>query len=106
MALFFVFMLLLVNVAFFVVARNAAFSAVDATARRAAIGRTPDSELTDYATAAIGATAPGAAIQSTAITRNQDTAAVRIVYVWSPPGPLFPAITVTVESSAPLVVEP
>ncbi|GBE25486.1 hypothetical protein BMS3Bbin02_01772 [bacterium BMS3Bbin02] len=106
MALFFVFMLLLVNVAFFVIARNAAYSAVDATARRAAIGNTADSELRDYAVAAIGATAPGAAIQSTAITRNRDTAAVRVVYVWSPPGPLFPSITVTVESSAPLVVEP
>jgi Flp pilus assembly protein TadG len=106
MALFFVFLLLLVNVAFFVVARSAAFSAVDATARRAAIGNTSDAELTDYATAAIGATAPGAAIQSAAVTRKRDTAAVRVVYVWSPPGPLFPAITVTVESTAPLVVEP
>lgn len=106
MALFFLFLLLLVNVAFFAVARNAASTAADATARRATLVGASDSDLSAYADAAIKATAPGATIQSTVISRTQDTAVVRVVYLWSPPGPLFSAITVVVEASAPLVVEP
>jgi hypothetical protein len=104
--LVFVLIAIVVQVAFVVVARDAAQTAVTATARRA--GR-PSADLdaerirlaNDLARIVPGATEVTASIESGA-----GSVTARATIQWAPPGPDLIPITLHANATAPLVVPP
>jgi hypothetical protein len=105
-AVFFLLMMLIVQLGFLVLARNAAATSVDAALRKAA--------TTDVSSDVIGAgisrdvlaVVPGASGVSVVVTRGASSVQARLQFRWLPPGPDLLPITVSIERSAVTVVPP
>lgn len=105
-AVIFLLIVIVTQVAFVVVARDTAQTAVAAAARRA--GR-PGGDLGVEAARLEGELArivPGAADVSASIESDGDGVTARAVIRWLPPGPDLIPITLHSASTAPLVVPP
>jgi hypothetical protein len=106
MVVFFILLTLVVQIAFLVIARNAAATAVDATVRRIAI--TPMSLDDERGRLArdVQATVPGTADLEILLEQDGTVIYGSISFKWRPPGPDLLPVTISVERSAPVVVPP
>lgn len=106
MVVFFILVILLVQVAFLVIARNAAATAVDASVRRASMAPTTLDDERVRLLRDVHATIPG--ISDVQVELDRDGVSVRgsLSFEWQPPGPdLFP-VSIMVERQTPVVVPP
>ncbi len=105
-AVIFLLIVIVTQVAFVVVARDTAQTAVAAAARRA--GR-PGSDLGVEAARLEGELArivPGASDVNAIVESDGDGVTARAAIRWLPPGPDLVPITIRAASTAPLVVPP
>ena len=106
MAIMFLFLIVLAQAAFLLVARQTAAAAVGAAAREAA---RPGASLVDERRELVGdimATVPGAMNPRAEVTIEGRNARASVAFDWRPPGPDFVPITMTVDAESPLVVLP
>lgn len=106
MAVTFLLLLVLVQVATAMTARSAADAATASVARSASL---PDADLdTEAATleAAIAAIVPGAYDVVVDVRLTNDTAVATASFRWTPPGPVLSALTIRVRADVPRVFEP
>jgi hypothetical protein len=106
MVVFFILLILLVQVAFLAIARNAAATAVDASVRRVAMApATLDDErvrlLRD-----VHATIPGTVGVQVELARDGVSVRGMLSFEWQPPGPYLFPVSITVERQTPVVVPP
>lgn len=106
LAIAFLLLTLVVQVAFVVVARNAAETAVAASARRAARPGAAIGEEQAALEAVLAATVPGARNLRVAVSRDGERSEATARFRWDPPGPSWVPITLRVRASAPLVTPP
>jgi hypothetical protein len=106
MVVFFILLMLVVQIAFLVIARNAAATAVDASVRRAAIAPDTLAEERTRLARDVLATVPGTA--DLQILLEADGAMVHgsLSFDWQPPGPDLLPVTISVDRRAPIVVPP
>ena len=106
MIVFFILLTLVVQIGFYVVARNAAAVAVEGAVRVAA--RDPDSieAVRQRLERDLAVTVPGAAEAAVEVTVSGSTVHGLVSFEWAPPGPDLAPITVTVSRSAPMGVPP
>ena len=106
LAVAFLLLTLVVQVAFVIAARNAAESAVAASARRAARpGADLDAEETSL-DAVLAATVPGAHDIVVGVDVSQTTSVASASFEWDPPGPDWLPIIIRVESAVPVLTPP
>ena len=106
MAVAFLLLGLVVQVAFVIAARNASEAAVAASARRAA---RPGADLVAEETslaAIIGATVPGSHGLDVGVAIENEMAVASASFDWDPPGPDWLPITIRVESAVPVFSPP
>lgn len=105
-AFVFVLIAMIVQVAFVVVARDAAQTAATAAARRS--GR-PNADLDAERIRLaddVAAIVPGATEVTASIDVGRAEATARVSIRWAPPGPDLIPITLHADASAPLVIPP
>ncbi len=106
MGVFFLLVLVIVQIGFLLLARSMVSTSVDAAARRASWSNDGGHDDAARLEAEVTAAVPGVDITSSDITRQPSTVTVHVQYRWSPPGPdLLPA-TFTVERSRVVAVPP
>ncbi len=86
MILFFVLLLLIIQVAFLVGARSMAIGAIEASSRRVAAGAPPGSEEERVVTE-LETSVPGMRVRSIAVSSDVSGVEVAVVVDWTPPGP-------------------
>ena len=106
MAIVFLLLAMVVQTAFLVVARNAAESAVGATARRAARPAADLAAAEANLREVIGATVPGAQDVLVRTERTESTAEVMAEFTWDPPGPVLRSLRIRVRASQPVIQPP
>lgn len=102
----FLLLVLVVQAAFVVVARNAAEAAVAASARRAA---RPGADLVDERAslaAVLASTVPGARDVAVAVGRDADAGRASAEFSWDPPGPDWLPFRMRVTAEVPAAVPP
>lgn len=105
MAVFFLLLLLVVQIGFLLASRSMAISAAEASARRAAAGSPPDHEedrLADEFRRAI----PGADVRSIEVTVSATSATVAAVIDWRPPGPVFVPVVFDLTTTRAVAIPP
>lgn len=105
MVVFFVLVVLIVQIGFLVASRSMIGASVDASARRLSWSGAGEGEAERLRTE-IASSVPGADIRSIDIARSADRVAVHVEYTWTPPGPDLVPITMSVERTRALVVPP
>ena len=106
MAVFFVLLLLIVQIGFGVAARSMVAASVDSTARRLAWSTaTVDAEI-DRLRDELEVAIPGAVLVSTDVAVTDRSVTVSVVYGWTPPGPDLLPIEVAVERTRLRTVPP
>jgi hypothetical protein len=106
MAIAFLLLTLMVQGGALLAAREAAQSAVAATARRAA---RPGADLVsecDRLQRLVAATVPGAGGITVSVERLPTAAEATAAFRWTPPGPDWAPVTVSVDARAALVIPP
>ncbi len=106
MAVVFLLLVVVVQLAFVLVAREVSQSAVDAAARRAARDTANLTEIHDRLTAELEAIVPGASAVSATILAEDATINVAAEIDWAPPGPDLIPVVIHVEARVPQVVPP
>ena len=106
MAVFFLCVIVLVQVAFLITSRAIVGAAVDASARRIAVGDVDLEAEQARVAAEVRASAPGAEIQEVRVERTNAAASVVVVYRWHPPGPDLVPVDVQVERTRAAVIPP
>lgn len=92
MGVFFLLLLLIVQVGFLLLARSMVESSVDAAARRASWSGSNVSTEVSRLASEIDAAVPGVELTSIDIVQDPTSVSVHVVYRWAPPGPdLLPA---------------
>ncbi|MEZ5175925.1 MAG: hypothetical protein R2823_06935 [Acidimicrobiia bacterium] len=105
MVVFFMLLLLIVQIGFLVVARNATAVAVDAAVRAASV----DGEVAlaaDRLGRDIGATVPGSSDARISVVSDGRSVTGSVSFSWTPPGPDLIPIRIEVTRSAPVVIPP
>ena len=106
MVVFFILLMLVVQVAFLVVARNATATAVDASVRRVATSPANLAEERVRLTRDVHATVPGVTDLHVVLEREGLVVRGGVSFDWQPPGPDLLPVSVTVERQANVVVAP
>lgn len=106
LAVAFVLLTLVVQVATAVTARSVALAAVAASARRAAMPGADLGNERDRLERIVSDTVPGAHRVQATITSFSAHVRARISFRWIPPGPDLAPFTIRVQSHVPLVVAP
>ena len=106
LAVAFLLLALIVQVAFVVVARNAAEAAVAASARRAARPGTDLGQEQASLAAVLAATVPGAHDLRVAVTSDGEQGRAEARFAWDPPGPDWLPIRIAVDAEVPVVAPP
>ena len=106
LAIAFLLLTLVVQVATAVTARSVALAAVAATARRAAMPHADLGKERARLERLVSETVPGAQRVRATITELSSRVRVRVTFRWVPPGPDLAPFTIRVHSDAPLVVAP
>jgi hypothetical protein len=106
MVVFFILLTLVVQIAFLVIARNAAATAVDASVRRVAIN--PDSVEEERVRLArdVQALVPGTVDLHVVLEQEGALIQGSLSFDWQPPGPDLIPVTILVERQAPIVIPP
>lgn len=106
MLVFFVLLTVMVQLGFYVVARNAAAVAVQASTRAAA--REPDrvSDFEQRLERDVSATIPGAEGLETRVVIDDHWVTGTVAFDWAPPGPQLLPIRLQVTRSVPIGVPP
>jgi len=103
---FFILTMLIVQMGFLVLARNAAATSVDAALRRAVVADVDDSSVRHRIERDVQAVVPGATGVSVAVTSDTSSISALLQFRWLPPGPDFVPLTVSIERSAARVIPP
>jgi hypothetical protein len=106
MVVFFILLMLVVQVAFLVIARNAAATAVDASVRRVAIAPSSIEEEHNRLVRDVRATVPGTADLQVVLEQDGRVVHGTLSFDWNPPGPDLLPVSITVERRVPVVVPP
>lgn len=106
MLVFFILLTLVVQIAFLVIARNAAAVALDAAVRRVAVApeRIGDERL--RLVRDVQATVPGTGDLHVVLDRDGTTVVGLLSFHWQPPGPDLLPVTIAVERQVPILVPP
>ena len=104
--MFFLLTMLIVQMGFLVLARNAAATSVDAALRRAVTSDVDDSSVRNSIERDVLAVVPGATGVSVAVTSDASSVRALLQFRWLPPGPDFVPLTVSIERSATRVIPP
>lgn len=92
MGVFFLLLLLIVQIGFLLLARSMVETSVDAAARRASWSGSEASSEVARLESEITAAVPGVELTSVDIVKAPTTVTVHVTYRWAPPGPdLLPA---------------
>ena len=102
----FLLLALVAQVAFAVVARNAAEAAVAASARRAARPGADVAQEQATLTEILTATVPGAHDLSVAVARADGMGTARARFDWDPPGPDWLPLRIAVRAEVPVAEPP
>lgn len=105
MAVFFVLLLLIVQIGFLVAARSLAVSAVEASARRLATGVDVEQERARVSTE-LEASVPGVQVHSITIREGGAAVTLHVELAWTAPGPNLLPITFDLASTRTLAVGP
>ncbi len=105
MSVFFLLLVIIVQIGFAVTARSMVGASVDAAARRVSMGAEDEATLDRVRREVLGAV-PGVEISHAAITRDGATVTVALRYRWLPPGPDLVPIDVAVERTRTVAVPP
>lgn len=103
---FFLLVMLVVQLGFLVLARNAAATSVDAALRKAVTAGASDLTIQDGIERDVLAVVPGASGISVVVTSNVSSVRALLRFRWLPPGPDFVPVTVSIERVAVRVVPP
>ena len=106
MVVFFILLMLVVQFAFLVVARNAAATAVDASVRRVAVTPGSLAEERDRLVRDVQATVPGTADLQVVLEQDGFTVHGSLSFDWQPPGPDLLPVSISVHRRAPIVIPP
>ena len=106
MAVFFMLLVIIVQLAFVIVAREVARTAVDAAARRAARPAADLVQVEKRLTEELAAVVPGAQGVDASVRLTAEDVEVDAKITWAPPGPDLVPVVIRVESTAQLVVPP
>ena len=106
MAVVFMLLVIIVQLAFVLVAREVSQSAVDAAARRAARDSTGLVEIQDRLTTELAAVVPGAHEVTASVRIEDHRVEVSADVFWAPPGPELVPVVIHVEARVPQVVPP
>ena len=106
MVVFFILLMLVVQIAFLVIARNAAAIAVDASVRRAAIAAGDLDDERARLIRDVQATVPGTADLEVRLEQDGSVIYGTLSFDWRPPGPDLIPVTIVVERRAHVVVPP
>lgn len=106
MAVVFMLLVIIVQLAFVLVAHEVSQSAVDAAARRAARDPTDIAQVHDRLVTELEAVVPGAqAVDATITAANGEIEVVANIH-WAPPGPDLVPVVIHTEARVPQVVPP
>ena len=106
MVVFFILLILVVQVAFLVIARNAAATAVDASVRRLSLSAAKVDDESGRLVRGLQATIPGMRDVDVVLQRDELVVSGSLSFEWQPPGPDLIPVSITVERQIPLVVPP
>ena len=106
MAVVFLILVIVVQLAFVLVAREVSQSAVDAAARRAARPAANLLVVQERLTEELEAVVPGAQKVAASVESVSGTINVRAAIEWAPPGPDLVPVVIRVESATLVVVPP
>lgn len=105
MIVFFVLLLVIVQIGFLVAARSLATTAVEASARRVAAGADIEMERARIANE-LDASVPGVEVRSVSIRAVGTTVRVVVEAGWTAPGPDLVPVTFDLASTRPMTVAP
>ena len=106
MAVFFMLLVIVVQLAFVLVAREVSQSAVDAAARRASRPSADLRAIEERLTSELATVVPGARDIDALVQTTGERVDVDAAIEWSPPGPDLVPVVIRVASSVPLAVPP
>jgi len=106
MAVFFILLVLVVQIGFGVASRSMVGASVDAAARRIAWGGDTLADEEDRLRTEVEAAVPGARLTSVDVDREDMTVTVLVEYEWLPPGPDLLPMTFAVARTRSVVVPP
>lgn len=106
LAVVFLLLSLTVQAGIFLIARNAAESAVGSIARSAALYGSDLAAHEDQLRAMIAGTVPGATSIFVKIFADDDAIDVSAHFEWVPPGPLWTAVPMRISATTPALVPP
>jgi hypothetical protein len=103
---FFMLVLLIVQIGFLVLARNVAATSVDAALRKAVVTQMSAEMLQEGLERDVLAVVPGASDVRVEVTGEADVVSALVRFRWLPPGPDLVPLTVTIERDIVRVVPP
>lgn len=103
---FFLVVMLIVQMGFLVLARNVAATSVDAALRKAVAASMSEEAVQDGLERDVRAVVPGADEISVAVTSDVSAVTALVRFRWRPPGPDLVPVTVSIERSIAKVVPP
>lgn len=103
---FFLLLMLIVQVGFLILARSATATSVEAALRSGAVGLVSVDAVQSGLERDLAALVPGAVDVIVVVTENDETLSAIVRFRWVPPGPDFIPVTVQVERSVARVVPP
>ena len=106
MAVVFLILVIVVQLAFVLVAREVSQSAVDAAARRAARPTADLLVVQERLTEELAAVVPGAHNVTASVESVSGTIDVRAAIEWAPPGPDLVPVVIRVQSVTPVGIPP
>lgn len=106
MAVFFILLVLIVQIGFGVASRSMVGASVDATARRIAWGEGALTEEEARLRSEVEAAVPGARLTDVAVERGDVSVTVLVEYDWLPPGPDLLPLEFVVERTRAVAVAP
>ena len=106
MAVVFMLLVIIVQLAFVLVAREVSQTAVDAAARRAARPSADLVAVEERLIAELGAVVPGAQDVVASVASTGERIDVAASITWAPPGPDLVPVVIHVEAATPAVVPP
>lgn len=106
MAVVFLLLVIIVQLAFVLVAREVSQSAVDAAARRAARPAADLIAIEQRLADELSAVVPGAQGVSASVRATGEGIDVRASITWAPPGPDLVPVVIQAEATSPIAVPP
>lgn len=106
MAVFFMLLVIVVELAFVLVAHGTVGAAVDAAARRAARPAADLARVEERLATELGSVVPGAHAVEATVAVADGRVDVEASVDWAPPGPDLVPVTIRARASAPQIVPP